>query len=65
MNHFVVLRSMNKILKDYFSGIVDNCRKVFSIWSYSAPYSVQIRENADQNNSKYGHFSCSGLPKYN
>ena len=22
-------------------------------------YSVRIRENADQNNSEYGHFSCS------
>ena len=25
------------------------------------PYSVQMRENADQNNSEYGHFSRSGL----
>ena len=24
-----------------------------------SPYSVQMRENTDQNNSKYGHFSCS------
>ena len=24
-----------------------------------SPYSVQIRENADQNNSEYGHFSRS------
>ena len=24
-----------------------------------SPYSVQMRENADQNNSKYGHFSRS------
>ena len=25
------------------------------IWSIS-PYSVQMRKNADQNNSEYGHF---------
>ena len=25
-----------------------------------SPYSVQMRENADQNNSEYGYFSCSG-----
>ena len=24
-----------------------------------SPHSVQMRENVDQNNSKYGHFSCS------
>ena len=28
------------------------------IWSIF-PYSVPIRENADQNNSEYGHFSRS------
>ena len=28
------------------------------IWSTS-PYSVQMRENTGQRNSKYGHFSCS------
>ena len=25
-----------------------------------SPYSAQMRENADQNNSKYGHFLRSG-----
>ena len=30
------------------------------------PYSVRMREKADQNNSEYGHFSCSvGGPKKN
>ena len=24
-----------------------------------SPYSVQMRENTDQKNSEYGHFSCS------
>ena len=28
------------------------------LWSKSL-YSVRIRENTDQKNSKYGHFSCS------
>ena len=27
----------------------------------SFPYSVRIRENTVQNNSEYGHFSCSDL----
>ena len=26
---------------------------------YISPYSVRIRENADQNNSEHGHFSRS------
>ena len=29
--------------------------------SYSSPYSVQMRENMGQNNSKYGYFLCIGL----
>ena len=35
------------------------------IWTeYGAPYSVRMRENADQNNSEYGHLlsSVSVLP---
>ena len=32
------------------------CVKSVSIRSYSSPYSVRMRENADQNNSKNGHF---------
>ena len=34
-----------------------------SDWSVSfriSPYSVQMQENADQDNSEYGHFSCRG-----
>ena len=30
-----------------------------------SPYSVQMRENADQNNSEYGHFSRSVLLNFN
>ena len=32
------------------------------IWSFSGPYSVQMRENKDQKNSEYGHFSRSVIP---
>ena len=45
----------------------DNCHSVKSIciWSFSgpyriSPYSVRMRENTDQKNSEYGHFSGSG-----
>ena len=34
--------------------------KSVHIPSYSGPYSVRMRENADQNNSEEGHFSRSG-----
>ena len=30
-----------------------------------SPYSVRIRENTDQKNSQYGHFSCSGIGNTN
>ena len=52
----------NLYLSDY-----ENSRKMSSfhcltsvrIWSYSGPHSVWMRENTDQNNSKYGQFSRS------
>ena len=33
-----------------------HCVKSVDIRSYSDPHSDRIRENADQNNSDYGHF---------
>ena len=36
-----------------------HCVKSFRIRGFSGPYSVQIRENKDQKNSGYGHFSRS------
>ena len=39
--------------------VVLHCLKCVHIRSYSGPYSVQVRENTDQNNSEYGHFSRS------
>ena len=35
-----------------FSTIQTECGEIWSI----SPYSVQTRENTDQNNSEYGHF---------
>ena len=31
----------------------------FRIWTEYSPYSVRMRENTDQKNSEYGHFSRS------
>ena len=33
-----------------------HCVKTVRIRSYYGPYSVQMRENMDQNNSEHGHF---------
>ena len=33
--------------------------KIVRIRSYSGPYSVRMRENTDQKNFEYGHFSRS------
>ena len=34
--------------------------KSIRIWNYSGTYSVQMRQNMDQNNSEYGYFSRNG-----
>ena len=34
-----------------------HCAKSVRIVGYSGPCSVRMRENTDQNNSEYGHFS--------
>ena len=47
-------------LKKYRQHDHDHCLKNVRILSYSGPYSVRMLENADQNNSEYGHFSRSG-----
>ena len=41
------------------SSFYYHCAKSAFIRSYSGPYSVRMRENADQNNSEYVHFLCS------
>ena len=45
-------RSYSELLWSTFSRIRTEYREIRSI----SPYSVQMWENADQNNSKYGHF---------
>ena len=41
-------------------GVIPNRIFPHSDWIQSiSPYSVQMRENADQNNSEYGHFFLS------
>ena len=37
-----------------------HCVKSVRIRSFSGPYSDRMRENANQKNSEYGHFSVSG-----
>ena len=41
-----------------------HCVKSVRTRSCSGPYSVRMRENKDQNNSEYGHFSRSGSYKF-
>ena len=36
--------------------LFSHCIKCFRIGCYSGLYSVQMRENTDQNNSEYGYF---------
>ena len=43
-----------------YSGLSAPYFPVFGLKSIS-PYSVRMRENADQNNFEYGHFSRSGV----
>ena len=52
---------LQKHLESHILKIVTQtpCVKSVPIQSYSGPYSVRIRENADQNNSEYGYFSRS------
>ena len=47
--------SYSELFWSAFSGIRTEYGKIRSI----SPYSVRMRENADQNNSEYGHFSRS------
>ena len=52
---FSILKSCLKETEEYCI----HCVKSVHIWSYSGPYSVRMRENTDQDNSKYGHISRS------
>ena len=49
-----------QIYKAKFSLLRPNhCVKSVRMQSHSGQYSVRMPENADQNNSEYGHFSRS------
>ena len=50
---------MRSFLWSVFSRIRTEYGELRSI----SPYSAQMRENADQNNSEYGHFSDSDSQK--
>ena len=39
----------------------NHCAKRVRVRSYSGPYSVQMWENTDENNSEYGNVSVSNL----
>ena len=43
-----------------FSGIWTEHGKILLI----SPYLAEMRENVDQKNYEYGHFSCSGQEKF-
>ena len=47
-----------EFFRSVFSRIRTECGEMRSI----SPYSVRMRENTDQKNSEYGHFSCSDRP---
>ena len=40
-----------------YRAISRQTKITYDIRSYSGPYSVRLRENTDQNNYEYGHFS--------
>ena len=55
---------MKKMLQKYTENIeyfdhIYRCVKSVRIRNYCGWYTVRMRENADQNNSEYGHFSRS------
>ena len=56
----IIIRNTKKLLSTVciMIGLEDSiCVKSFLIMSFSDPYSVRMRENTEQKNSKYGHFS--------
>ena len=44
---------------EFFWSAFSRIRIVYGEILRISPYSVQMRENADQNNTEYGHFSRS------
>ena len=56
-----ILELLNLCLVKYESSYLkfNHCVKSVRIQRFSGPYSVRMRENKDQKNSEYGHFSRS------
>ena len=57
MSMSILLRKRCPYLELFWSTFFHIRSEYGEIWSIS-PYSAQMRENADQNNSEYSHFSC-------
>ena len=53
LNKVEVLTKFCANISIYFNN--NHCVKIVRIRSYSGPYSVQMQENKDLNNSEYGH----------
>ena len=49
---------------ELFWSVLSHIRTEYGEICSISPYSVKMRENADQNNSEYGHFSCSNENKH-
>ena len=45
---------------ELFWSVFSRIRTEYGKIQHISPYSVQIRENTDQNNSEYGYFLCNG-----
>ena len=43
----------------FFWSVFSRIRTKYGEIQSISPYSVRLRENTDQKNSEYGHFSCS------
>ena len=43
-------------IRSFFRSVFSRIRTEYGEILRISPYSVQMRENADQNNSEYGHF---------
>ena len=47
----------SELFRSAFSRIRTGCGEILRI----SPYSIRLRENADQNNSEYGHYLRNDL----
>ena len=52
------------LYSEFFWSVFSRIRTEYGKIRSISPYSVQIRENTDQKNSEYGHFSRNVFPLY-